>query len=79
MEIYTLVGYRYVDFTTQDNKSFKGLKLFFTYENENIQGVGVDTVNYFKSDWQSLDLDVGSEYQVFYNRYGKVGEIRKVD
>lgn len=78
--VYTCVGTRMVDFKGSDGSQVNGMNLFFTYEDPNIQGVGVDKV--FVSAKRMMELSfvpaIGAACQLSYNKYGKVSDITAV-
>ena len=76
--MFKLVGYREVSFKAQDGNKIEGIKLFFEFTDKNISGVGVESINYFKTDYQYLDLELNANYEIYYNKYGKIQELRKV-
>ena len=78
--IYTCVGMRSVSFKGSDGNQVDGTNLFFTYEDEHIQGVGVEKVFIPSKRFMKLSFvpSVGSACELFYNKYGKVADIGQV-
>ncbi len=76
--MYTLIGYKEVNFKAQDGSRIAGVKLYFTYDDKKAFGHCTETVNYFKRDYTTLDLELGSTYDICYNKFGKIQELRKV-
>lgn len=78
----TIIGYRKVNFTTKDNQVINGYRI---YVKDSLRGkdcAGEIGDNFFLSDSKVDDLfpihvedSIGSEIDVFYNRYGKIANI----
>lgn len=78
--IYKCIGLRNVDFKGSDGNQVSGLNLFLTYQDKNITGVGSEKVFIPSNRVQQLSFvpAVGSECELFYNKYGKVADIGAV-
>lgn len=77
-----IVGIQSVDYISRKtNKQVTGLTLHLSFEDARVRGMATETV--FVSS-QSIcyedvaALPVGSEVNVYYNRYGSVEDIRPV-
>ena len=75
-----IIGIQPVDYVSRKtNKQVTGLTLHLTFEDDRIRGLGTETV--FVST-QSIcyndvaALPLGTEVNVYYNRYGSVEDIR---
>lgn len=75
---YKLIGFKDVDFTTQDGNRITGVKLYFTYVDGYVDGEAAEIVGYYKPDAASLELEIGGYYSITYNKWGKVQSITKV-
>lgn len=78
--VYTCVGTRNVDFKGSDGNQVSGVQLFLTFEADNIDGVGVEKVFVASNRLMKLSYipQIGSQCELFYNKYGKVQDIGKV-
>lgn len=78
--IYTCIGMRNVDFKGSDGNQVSGLNLFLSYEDKNVTGVATEKVFIPSNRVQQLSFvpAVGSECELFYNKYGKVADIGAV-
>lgn len=78
-DVFTLVGMRNVNFKGSDGNTVDGVNLFFTYEDEHINGCGTEKVFIPSKKFCELSFVpvVGSPCVIRYNRYGKVGDIVK--
>lgn len=78
-DVFTLVGMRNVNFKGSDGNTVDGVNLFFTYEDEHINGCGTEKV--FVSNQKfcmfSFVPDIGAGCRLMYNKYGKVADIVK--
>lgn len=70
-----LVGYRDVDFVGTDGNQVKGKTIYIEREDQYVTGTMCE--NFFVSSrlLSNLDLDLGSEYEIFFNRRGKIDTI----
>lgn len=78
-DIFTCVGMRDVEFKGSDGSDVSGMNIFFTYEDRNIRGVGVEKVFIGTRRFNDLTFipEIGSECVVRYNRYGKIADIER--
>lgn len=76
---FTLVGIRDVSFKGSDGNQVDGMNLFFTFEDDHIDGVGTEKIFVGIKRFNELSFvpDVGSTCIIRYNRYGKVADIVK--
>lgn len=76
-DVYELVGMRSVSFTGSDGKQVEGTNLYLTYEDEYIEGVGVEKVFVTSRRFSYLSFvpDVGGRCRLMYNKYGKIADI----
>lgn len=75
--MYELVGMRDVDFTGSDGKQVRGMHLFFTYKDANVQGLATDKVFVSYERFQKLSFvpELGGKCELRYNKYGRVADI----
>lgn len=76
MEKYCIVGIQFISFKGTDGNLVEGFKIHCTYENKNIDGVGV--MSQFVKELPS-GLNLGDCITLTYNRYGKVTNIQLVN
>lgn len=78
--VYKCIGMRNVDFKGSDGNQVSGMHLFLSYEDRNITGVGTEKVFIpsYRLQQMSFVPSVGSECELFYNKYGKVADIGAV-
>ena len=76
-DVYELVGIRGVSFTGSDGKQVEGTNLYLTYEDEYIEGVGVEKVFVTSRRFSSLSFvpEIGARCRLLYNKYGKIADI----
>ena len=73
-DVYELVGIRGVSFTGSDGKQVEGTNLYLTYEDEYIEGVGVEKVFVTSRRFSSLSFvpEIGARCRLLY---GKIADI----
>lgn len=77
-----VVGIQSVDYLSRKtNQPVQGVTLHLTYQDSRITGVGTETV--FVSAKATcygdvVKIPIGSDVDVFYNRYGSIEEVRPV-
>ncbi len=78
-----IVGLQNTEFTTKDGHVICGTKVFLTEKIPEDRGAGVATDSIFiskaKSDALSFPLAVGDEILVYYNKYGRIQDIKRED
>lgn len=79
MEIYTIIGYRDMDFKSRDGNLISGRKYYYTYDVDGVVGVSCDSFFVTREVMQNLAYvpDVNDTVEVYFNRYGKVSQIRE--
>ena len=79
--IFECVGIRSVEFQGSDGNQVNGLNIFATYEDPQIEGMGVDKFFIASSRMPKLSFipAVGACFEVIFNRYGKIADICRVD
>lgn len=71
------VGVRFGDRVSKTTgNTYKAANVYLTYKANNIDGVGTTEV-FCKADSIQLDVNIGDEVNVFYNKYGKVDKIER--
>lgn len=80
MDEVTIVGIRSTSFTGTDGNKVEGTTLFYEMQNQYVTGVETGKVFIGKTLAQNLTYQpsVGDVCQLFYNRFGKVSDIRKL-
>lgn len=79
MEIYIIVGYRDMEFKSQSGDLITGRKYYYTYVQNGVTGVACDSFFVTKEAMANLAYvpNVDDEVEVYFNRYGKVSQIRE--
>lgn len=79
--IFECVGTRAVEFKGSDGNQVNGLNIFATYEDPQIEGMGVDKFFIASSRMPKLSFipAVGAYFEVIFNRYGKIADICRVE
>lgn len=76
--LYQIIGIEKTSFRPRDSdREFAGVRLHCTYEKEKVDGMAVESV-YCNSSVDVSGLSVGDLCEIFYNKFGKVSEVRKV-
>lgn len=75
-----LIGYELKQGEFNGSK-FEGYKLYYSYKNTKIQGLGIGKEYISAKNLGGMDLDsaLGKEVEFTYNRFGKVAEVRVLD
>lgn len=77
--IIEIVGIQDVKYTSKKTgNEVRGQKLFFTFPDENIRGVGTDNVFLNRNNEIIPEPALPATAELFYNKYGNVDEIRIV-
>lgn len=81
MEVMTIVGYRDMSFKGNDGSDVTGRQFFFTMKDPQVQGemAGKFFLSAAALSHIGYIPGVGDEVEVYYNRYGKVSQIRNVE
>ena len=81
-EIYTVAGWRRVDFTGQDKKVVRGRTYYLSKSINTKLGEGVEFDKAFFSDERlaamSYQPAIGDQVEVLYNRFGRIYLLRPV-
>lgn len=79
MEIYVIIGYRDMEFKTKDGDLISGRKFFYTYVQNEVTGMACDSFFLTKDALANVGYvpNVNDEVEVYFNRYGKVSQIRE--
>lgn len=74
MDEITCVGLRHLDFVNNQGERVSGTSVFYTQEDENIEGLAAGKLWVSADKWFDLKVQpkVGGKYMVFYNKKGKV-------
>lgn len=75
--MYTLVGMKDSGFTGSDGKQVNGVNLYFTYEDEKVNGVATERVFVHSDRFLKLSFmpEIGGRCDLRYNKYGKISDI----
>lgn len=75
-----LIGYELKE-GNFNGTNFQGYKLYYSYKNTKIKGLGIGKEYINSKNLNGLDLDstLGREIEFTYNRFGKVAEVRVLD
>lgn len=84
--VFTLLGYSDVSFTDKSSgQLIEGSRFYFAGDDGSRSLVGQSCFDFFMTSRRLEQIgflpsasDVGSEYEIFYNRFGKVCDIRSV-
>ena len=81
-DVYTVAGFRLVDFTGQDKKDVRGRTYYLSKAINTKLGEGVEFEKAFFSDERlaamSYQPAIGDQVEVLYNRFGRVNILRPV-
>jgi hypothetical protein len=70
--IATLLGVKNLDFTGSDGRAIKGMTLYFSHEDSNVNGVATDSAFIRPEMPFPKNLEINGKFQIFYNKRGKV-------
>lgn len=74
---YKLVGIREYDFE-KEGRHFNGTKLFCTFEDKNTTGQATEAFTISKDKLAGFIPKPGMRLEIFYNKYGKVEDVREI-
>lgn len=72
--MYTVIGYRFCDFTARDGTPIRGTQIYVTREDRGVEGLVAE--KYFLSTRITYQPNVGDVITILFNKYGKVADIR---
>lgn len=74
MDEITCIGLRHLDFVNNEGERVFGTTVFYTLEDEHIEGLAAGKLWVHGDKWSDLKVQpkVGCKYMVFYNRKGNV-------
>lgn len=80
MEKVQVLGMRWVDMDTQDNRKITGWSLYIAFPADNVEGLQTGKVFVPASRWEGLSFkpSVNDYVIMVYNRTGKVSDIQAV-
>ena len=67
----TLLGVRPLNFTANDGKQVVGVQIFASFPDQGVTGHATDKF-FVRQDVQLPKLQVGKNYEIFFDRKGKV-------
>lgn len=71
-----IMGKKAIKFTSKEGNEISGVRFYYTYDLADVDGVATDSVFVSDAKLDGLDVKVGDEVEVLFNRYGKVAGIR---
>lgn len=72
---YNLAGKKVVSFTAQDGKVINGTTLYVACEMDGVEGLATDKFFVPAEKLPKKDLVVGTDIDIYFNRFGKVDAI----
>lgn len=72
---YVLMGKKPVNFTAQDGKVINGTTFYVSCEMDGVEGLATDKFFVSAEKLPKKDLVVGSDVEIYFNRFGKVDAI----
>lgn len=75
--MFSVIGLRKVNFTANDGKIIKGRRIYVAFESNGVEGMETDSIFLSDEKFGEVDIVVGLDYKVSYNRYGKVETLTK--
>lgn len=77
--IGTIVGFEKIEYVNKDGKEVKGLRLYYTYEDDSVSGKAADTVYLSNSSPAYFeDVKIGCKYDFNYQVSSFAGKTRLV-
>lgn len=73
----SVIGIKVVNFTADDGKVIKGRRIYVAFESNGVEGMETDSMFLSDDKFGDVDIVVGLDYSVSYNRYGKVETLTK--
>lgn len=79
MELITIIGVHSMDFTGNDGRAVAGIRLFYTYQAPNVEGLACDKVFLSVDAVEKLAYVpmLGETVKAYYNRYGKISSFER--
>lgn len=79
MEIMKIVGCRSVHFTDDSGRPVDGVSFYYEQEADGVEGVMAGKLFVSEKVLENLTFvpSPGEEVEVYYNKYGKVSDMRK--
>lgn len=72
---HTVLGKKAVSFTAADGKVIEGTTLFVAYDDDNVIGMAADKIFISAAKMPKGNIEVGSDIDIYFNRFGKVDSI----
>ena len=72
--MYNLVGIQNVNYTAKSGSQVTGTRLFATFKDEKIKGLGTEAI-WVPNSVDIPKLEPNAAFDVSYNRYGRVSAI----
>lgn len=74
----TLLGFKKLDFTSNDKSQIKGTQFFIAFSDDGVTGQRTDKL-FLRDDFPLPDVKPGNVIEITYNRHGKAENIRVVN
>lgn len=72
-----IIGIENVDYTSKrTGNRVTGKKLYFTEPLPDDKGEGLFCDNVFVTNQMAMDIEIGDEVDILYNKYGNVADLR---
>lgn len=72
-----LVGIEKIDYVNKNNVRITGNRLHFVYEDKKVQGCATEII-FVGSGVDVASLEIGKQYTILYNKFGKVANITSI-
>lgn len=72
---HTVLGKKSVSFTTNDGKVINGTTLYVAFDADGVEGMAADKLFVTTEKMPKKNIVVGSDIDVYFNRFGKVDSI----
>lgn len=75
--MFIVIGIEYVDYVSKKtNNRVKGKRIYYTSEIPENKGIGQRADVVFVNDQVCPIIQIGDEFEIYFNRYGNVAEVR---
>lgn len=75
--MFSIVGLKVVNFTANDGRTIKGRRIYVAFETRGVEGMETNSIFLSDEKFGDVEIVVGLDYKVSYNRYGKVETLTK--
>lgn len=74
---FNVIGFESVNYTNKQGNNVSGVRLHLTYSKDRCEGLAVEQI--FCSSELASGICVGDLIEVFYNKYGRVAVIKRLE